>query len=91
MFIISEHIELIVMESIVQSGYLSKEKVSQIRAHDRVLCLAERRRITLEEVQPQAVKQITEVPREVQGNHARDAYRVVAAYLRKHGETVGNR
>lgn len=72
---------LVVVESIVQSGYLSREKVQQIRAHDRTIVAANKRGIKVVEVQPQATKLIRKVPDQVKGNHARDAYRVVMAYF----------
>jgi len=73
--------QLVVMESVVQSGHLSREKVVQIRAHDRVLTAAAIREVKLKEVHPQAVKRITEVPRGIKGNHARDAFRIVMAHF----------
>lgn len=72
---------LVVIESVVQSGHLSREKIQQIRAHDRTIVAAHKRGIKVVEVQPQATKLIRKVPDQVKGNHARDAYRVVMAYF----------
>lgn len=73
--------QIAVMESVVQSGHLSREKVVQIRAHDRTLTAARDKAIELKEVQPQAVKRVTFIPSSVKGNHARDAYRIMMAYF----------
>lgn len=75
--------ELVVIESIVHSGYLNKEKVTQIRAHERAVTMADYWGIPVEEVTPQEVKRITCLDSDVKGNHARDAYRVIMAYLVK--------
>lgn len=73
--------KILVVESVVQSGHLSREKVTQIRAYDRAIVVAQSRNIKVEEVHPQAVKRIKEVPASVKGDHARDAYRILMAYF----------
>ena len=73
--------QIMVIEAVVQSGHLSREKVTQIRAHDRAIVVAQSRNIKVEEVHPQAVKRIKEVPASVKGDHARDAYRILMAYF----------
>lgn len=73
--------QIMVIESVVQSGYLSREKVTQIRAHDRALVAGQLRGVEVKEVPPQAVKRIKEVPSVVHGDHARDAYRILMTYF----------
>ncbi len=80
--------DLVVIESVVASGFLNREKIQQIQAYDRVLVAAHSLEIPTQEVLPQAVKQIKDVPKEVKGNHARDAYRAVAAYLRSSARVI---
>ena len=68
------------MESVVQSGHLSREKVVQIRAHDRVLTAAAIRG-QAQGGAPAGGEAYHRGPQGYQGQPARDAFRIVMAHF----------
>jgi len=95
--------DAIIIESVVGSGRLNKNKQNQIRAHDRVWVeslkfngqrkRAKTRTPVVEEITPEQRKRCTQVPKQVTGTHAKDAYKQAVAWFRiKHsikGDTDG--
>ncbi len=80
--------EAIIMESAVPTGLLNEEKRVQLSAMDRLVVVADETETPLGFVTPERRKREKHVPAEVKGAHARDAYRVVVAYLRSRGERL---
>ena len=78
--------DVVVQESVVTTGQLNKDKIAQVQAHDRIQVICRARDIIMREVTPQAVKKVKFVPKDIEGTHARDAYRVIVANFRALGQ-----
>ncbi len=82
------------IETVVATGRLNKDKVNQIKAFDRWdITLQETPLGDIVYVTPEITKKINvEVPKEITGNHNRDAYRIAMAVLGKlRGEQDGGK
>lgn len=84
-YLMFDDLTAVVFESIVSTGALTEGKINQIRAAERVLFEAEvyEKDKALAFITPEARKKIKEVPPEVHGDHARDAFRVVRAFINR--------
>ncbi len=76
-------VDITAMESVVASGMLTAGKIDQIKAEDRIFVESSLRNIEVAYITPEERKRVKQVPKEVKGDHARDAYRVAVAYLWK--------
>lgn len=76
-----------IVESVVKTGTLNVDKHMQIQAFERAVLacgLASIKKVPVVIQSPEHTKKCqVVVPPEVKGRHARDAYRVAAAYLLK--------
>lgn len=82
--------ELVVVERPVFRGLLNSDKTEQIRAFDRVIVAVREWNLEAEilELIPEVRRYHAPVPKRIKGNHARDAFRLAVAGLRKKGVNV---
>jgi len=72
--------DIVLVETAVLTGRLNNDKVDQISMIERIHLVCGDK---VEWVQPEAKKLVKEVPKEIKGNHARDAYRILEAWRLK--------
>ena len=89
---IDKHIpHVLVMESMVAHGKLTRGKIDQIKAMGIVEWIAYRKHVSpIEYITPEERGRINKVPADIKGDHARDAYRVGVAYAVKKGRIAPN-
>lgn len=68
----------IVVERAVLTGRLNEDKVDQIRVTERIDFLGEGK---VRKVSPEEKRLVKDVPKEIKGDHARDAYKLLNAWL----------
>lgn len=90
--IITKHkVEVAVVECVVKAGRMTRGKIDQLEAYNRIvtvlngntrtkLSVAGKSVLTIVQIPPQTRKIVRSVPREIRGIHARDAYRQAVAY-----------
>lgn len=88
MFVILNHRpNQAVVEGVIKTGQMSDAKHVQVQAFERAMIaceLAISKDVPVDVQIPEVTKKCpVKVPREVKGRHARDAYRVAAAWLLK--------
>ncbi len=69
--------EFVVVERAVLTGRVNEDKVDQIRVTERIGFVCGER---IQWVSPEEKKLITDIPKEIKGNHARDAYKLLKVW-----------
>jgi len=77
-------VDLILMETMVSTGYMTKGKIQQIKAIALIELFSHLSGAKLVQVTPEKRKKLgpKETPRHVTGQHAKDAYRILIAGMR---------
>ena len=86
-------VDKVVIERAVMTGVMNRDKVTQLMVTERIIAiieiygeiLADKSKILIEKLHPETKKLCNNVPNEIKGGHARDAYRILAAHLRISG------
>jgi len=71
----------VISESAVLTGRLNEDKVKQIQITERIRFFANSVGKQVHWVTPESKKLVKDVPDQIEGEHARDAYRVAKAWL----------
>ena len=80
--------DVIIIEDVVKTGQMNTDKFNQVRAFERAFIAGSTapagKKIQINTISPQHTRACkVEVPKEVKGRHARDAYRVATAWSYK--------
>ena len=72
------------IEKVVKSGHMSTDKFNQITAYNQATLALREKDIPVVEIAPDVNKSVTEtVPSDIKSKHAKDAYRLILAHMRK--------
>lgn len=82
-------LDLVVAESVVTTGRMNGDKMTQIQAYTNGEIATRMEDLSFAVVSPEHRGTVKEVPKEVTGGHARDAYRAAVAWLRANGMYYG--